>query len=145
MRAKLTLPERPSALFLVAVVDLLAVLLIFSTLIPAIAQQGGVVIDSAESSSRAPNVRLSDKISLILKSGPQPAIYLDDSRIELDDLEAELERRRDEDGIEWVYILPDTQAPTGLFYAVVDKVIAAGLNALGGGTLKLHDEEEGAP
>ena len=44
MRAQLTLPEKPSALYLLAVLDIIAVLLIFFALIPAVAEQAGVPV-----------------------------------------------------------------------------------------------------
>ena len=45
MRAQLTLPEKPSALYLLAVLDIIAVLLIFFALIPAVAEQAGVPLN----------------------------------------------------------------------------------------------------
>ena len=52
MRAQLTLPEKPSALYLLAVLDIIAVLLIFFALIPAVAEQAGVPLNKMKFSSR---------------------------------------------------------------------------------------------
>ncbi|MDP7108003.1 MAG: hypothetical protein QGH41_13035, partial [Roseibacillus sp.] len=52
MKAQISLPERPSALYLLAVLDLLAVLLIFFALIPAVAEQAGMPLNRMKFSSR---------------------------------------------------------------------------------------------
>ena len=143
MKAKLSLPERPSALFLVAVLDLLVVLLLFSTLIPMVAQQAGAVIDFAEIPSRGPSLRLAEKTTVTVTADNPPVIYLAGTRIGIDRLEDELRRRRDREGIEWVYILPDARASFDVVKDVGFKVRAAGLRPLWGGTLPL--EEGGGP
>lgn len=145
MKAKLSLPERPSALFLVAVLDLLVVLLIFSTLIPVVAQQAGAVIDFAEMPSRTPNIRLAEKTTVTVTADTPPVIYLAGTRVGIEDLEAELRRKREDTGIHWVYILPDARVTIDQVNEIWFTVRAAGLKPLLGGTLPLESGGEPDP
>lgn len=139
MKVELSLPERPSALFLVAVVDLLVVLLIFFTLIPVVAQQAGVVMDFAELPSRAPTVHSARKTTVTITGGAHPAIYVGGQKVELEELRAELIRQREASGLEWVYVLPDKRANWDLVLGKVMVAIqAAELKVIGGGTLPLE-------
>ena len=79
MKPKLTLPERPSALYLLAVFDLLVLLLIFFVLVASVAQQAGVAADLPKSGFRLGGY--AKKIAVTVKTGPQPILFVGMRRV----------------------------------------------------------------
>lgn len=113
MKAKLSLPERPSALYLLAVLDILVLLLILFALVPVIAQQAGVPLEQLSFSSRLPSVQPDKKVSLYVRSGPQVLYRLDGRPIEFSKLDAELSRMKEEKGIEVLVAVVDEELSFG--------------------------------
>lgn len=114
MKAKISLPERPSALYLLAVLDLLVVLLIFFALIPAVAEQAGMPLKKMKFSSRLDTIAPGKRVSLFGRSGPQPRFHLGRHRIDFGDLADELSRLKEERGIEILVAVLDEDMKFGL-------------------------------
>ena len=114
MKAKISLPERPSALYLLAVLDLLVVLLIFFALIPAVAEQAGMPLKKMKFSSRMDTIAPGKRVSLFGRSGPQPRFHLGRNPIDFEDLVDELSRLKEERGIEILVAVLDEDMKVGL-------------------------------
>ncbi|MDE0596632.1 MAG: biopolymer transporter ExbD [Roseibacillus sp.] len=128
MKAKLSLPERPSALYLLAVLDVLAVLLIFFALIPLVDQQAGAASARIEISSRVPSVDAKKKIILNVKAGAQVIYRLEGKTIELRRLREELGRIKEERGIEVVVAVTDENMKAGVMFQIEEIAVEAGLD-----------------
>lgn len=145
MKPELSLPERPSALYLLAVLDLLVLLLVFFSLVPSVAQQAGVVIDRFETTSRPSDLDPAKVTSLTLVPGAVPKIFMRTGEgireVALADLTSELTRQREQSGIEWAYLVPDKRVAVDLMIRVTAAVHAADLDVILGGTLPRQQEE----
>ncbi|MEO1837170.1 MAG: biopolymer transporter ExbD [Akkermansiaceae bacterium] len=128
MKAKLSLPERPSALYLLAVLDVLAVLLIFFALIPLVDQQAGAASARIEISSRVPSVDAKKKVILNVKAGAQVIYRLEGKTIELRRLREELGRIKEERGIEVVVAVTDENMKAGVMFQIEEIAVEAGLD-----------------
>jgi len=128
VKAKLSLPERPSALYLLAVLDVLAVLLIFFALIPLVDQQAGAASARIEISSRVPSVDAKKKIILNVKAGAQVIYRLEGKTIELRRLREELGRIKEERGIEVVVAVTDENMKAGVMFQIEEIAVEAGLD-----------------
>ena len=140
MKASLTLPERPSALYLVAVLDVLVVLLVFFTLIPVVAQQSGMQVELVEMSSRLSSLDLGKSVALTIKPGYRdnpPQYYLNARRIAYEDLKDALEEAREEAGVRTVIVSADKRLQLSVIEItlVIDNagLIPVFLGALPGG------------
>lgn len=139
MKARLSLPERPSALFLLAVLDILVVLLIFFALIPVVAQQAGYGVQTATATTVRPQTDPSKTVVLTVRANPRPVFRLDQEAVQLEDLGDRLEELKEEKGIETVLAMLDTRLENGLFVEVMEIVLAAGLEFQGGLTAESAD------
>lgn len=128
MKAKLSLPERPSALYLLAVLDILVVLLIFFALIPLVDQQAGAASARIEISSRVPSVDAKKKVILNVKAGAQVLYRLEGKTIELSRLGEELGRIKEERGIEVVVAVTDENMKAGVMFQIEEIAVEAGLD-----------------
>lgn len=128
MKAKLSLPERPSALYLLAVLDVLVVLLIFFALIPLVDQQAGAASARIEISSRVPSVNAKKKVILNVKAGAQVIYRLEGKTIELRRLREELGRIKEERGIEVVVAVTDENMKAGVMFQIEEIAVEAGLD-----------------
>ena len=128
MKAKLSLPERPSALYLLAVMDVLVVLLIFFTLIPLVDQQAGAATARIEISSRVPSVDAKKKVILNVKAGAQVLYRLEGKTIELSKLREELRRLKEERGIEVVVAVTDENMKAGVMFQIEEIAVRVGLD-----------------
>jgi|TARA_B110000196_G_scaffold304212_1_gene300731 biopolymer transport protein ExbD len=128
VKAKLSLPERPSALYLLAVLDVLAVLLIFFALIPLVDQQAGAASARIEISSRVPSVDAKKKVILNVKAGAQVIYRLEGKTIELRRLREELGRIKEERGIEVVVAVTDENMKAGVMFQIEEIAVEAGLD-----------------
>ena len=114
MRAQLTLPERPSALYLLAVLDIIAVLLIFFALVPAVADQAGVPLNKMKFSSRMDTIAPEKRVSLFGRAGSPPRFHLGRKKIDFEDLTDELMRLKETRGIEVLVAVLDQNMKFGL-------------------------------
>jgi biopolymer transport protein ExbD len=128
VKAKLSLPERPSALYLLAVLDILVVLLIFFALIPLVDQQAGAASARIEISSRVPSVDAKKKVILNVKAGAQVLYRLEGKTIELSRLGEELGRIKEERGIEVVVAVTDENMKAGVMFQIEEIAVEAGLD-----------------
>ena len=128
MKAKLSLPERPSVLYLLAVLDVLVVLLIFFALIPLVDQQAGAASARIEISSRVPSVDAKKKVILNVKAGAQVIYRLEGKTIELRRLREELGRIKEERGIEVVVAVTDENMKAGVMFQIEEIAVEAGLD-----------------
>jgi biopolymer transport protein ExbD len=128
VKAKLSLPERPSALYLLAVLDILVVLLIFFALIPLVDQQAGAASARIEISSRVPSVDAKKKVILNVKAGAKVLYRLEGKTIELSRLGEELGRIKEERGIEVVVAVTDENMKAGVMFQIEEIAVEAGLD-----------------
>lgn len=146
MKATLTLPERPSALYLLAVFDVLAAMLILFTLIPGVAQQAGMEAELVEMTSRLPSQDLGKKMSLTVLPGRLGApvqVSLGTRRIDYQDLQGELIRAREDDGVKSIVVLADGHLDWLVINDLAFKIDAAGLRGLFAG--KPSSTSQGRP
>lgn len=136
MKAELSLPERPSVLYLVAVVDVLAVLLVFFALIPVVAQQAGIVLEPAEIKSRLPT--MAGKVTLTVRSGPQPMIRLGMKKVTLEELPEALRKAKESAGIEAVVFIPDKNVNFEMLGEIGEIILDAELDVLLGGAFPVE-------
>ena len=116
MRAQLTLPERPSALYLLAVLDIIAVLLIFFALVPAVADQAGVPLNKMKFSSRMDTIAPEKRVSLFGRAGSPPRFHLGRKKIDFEDLADELMRLKETRGIEVLVAVLDQNMKLSLIH-----------------------------
>ncbi len=105
MKEKLSLPERPSGLFLLAVLDILVLLLIFFLLVTSAVQQAGMEVDRLVNSFRL-RAANDQRVALTVTVGPPRTLYLNRKPVRITELPAEFERLRAEEGIGEVVQIP---------------------------------------
>lgn len=132
MKATISLPERPSGLFLLAVLDILVVLLIFFALIPVVAQQTGYGVQTATAGTVRPQINPSKTVVLTVRAEPRPVFRLDQEAVQLEELGSRLETLKEEKGIVTVVAILDRQLENALFVELMEIVLAAGLEFQGG-------------
>ena len=138
MRSKLSLPEKPSALYLLAVLDLLVVLLIFFALIPAVAQQAGMPLNKMKFSSRMDTIAPGKRVSLFGRGGMHPRFHLGRNQIEFEDLADELIRLKEERGIEVLVAVLDQDMKFGLLSKLEGIADQVGIEVILGGRFEME-------
>jgi biopolymer transport protein ExbD len=138
VKAQISLPERPSALYLLAVLDLLVVLLIFFALIPAVAEQAGMPLNRMKFSSRMDTIPPGKRVSLFGRGGPQPRFHLGRNQIELEDLAVELSRLKEERAIEVLVAVLDEDMRFGLVSELEKVADQVGIEVILGGRLEME-------
>lgn len=138
MKARISLPERPSALYLLAVLDVLVVLLIFSTLIPAVAEQAGVPLNKMKFGSRMDTIPLGKRVSLFGRSGPQARFHLGRREIAFEDLAGQLAVLKAERGIEVLVAIMDEDMEIGLISDLERVAEEVGIEVILGGRLEME-------
>ena len=138
MRSKLSLPEKPSALYLLAVLDLLVVLLIFFALIPAVAQQAGMPLNKMKFSSRMDTIAPGTRVSLFGRGGMHPRFHLGRNQIEFEDLADELIRLKEERGIEVLVAVLDQDMKFGLLSKLEGIADQVGIEVILGGRFEME-------
>lgn len=138
MRSKLSLPEKPSALYLLAVLDLLVVLLIFFALIPAVAQQAGMPLNKMKFSSRMDTIAPGTRVILFGRGGMHPRFHLGRNQIEFEDLADELIRLKEERGIEVLVAVLDQDMKFGLLSKLEGIADQVGIEVILGGRFEME-------
>ncbi len=139
MRAQLTLPERPSALYLLAVLDIIAVLLIFFALVPAVADQAGVPLNKMKFSSRMDTIAPEKRVSLFGRAGSPPRFHLGRKKIDFEDLTDELMRLKETRGIEVLVAVLDQNMKFGLLSELEMVADEVGVEVILGGRFEMEN------
>ncbi|MDG2487950.1 MAG: hypothetical protein P8M65_09595 [Roseibacillus sp.] len=139
MRAQLTLPERPSALYLLAVLDIIAVLLIFLALVPAVADQAGVPLNKMKFSSRMDTIAPEKRVSLFGRAGFPPRFHLGRKKIKFEDLTDELIRLKEARGIEVMVAVLDQNMKFGLLSELEMVADEVGVEVILGGRFEMEN------
>jgi biopolymer transport protein ExbD len=126
MKAELTLPERPAAVHLLAVLDILVLLLVFFVLLTSISQEAGISVRLPESSYRLRSY--GQPIVVTARGGPVPAIYVGQERIEMEDLEAALIASAERSGTDTMFLYADEMLPHGIGARIVETGLGIDLN-----------------
>ena len=137
MRAQLTLPEKPSALYLLAVLDIIAVLLIFFALVPAVADQAGVPLNKMKFSSRMDTIAPEKRVSLFGRAGSPPRFHLGRKKIDFEDLADELMRLKETRGIEVLVAVLDQNMKFGLLSELEILADEVGVEVILGGRFEM--------
>jgi len=143
VKAKLSLPECPPALCLVAALDILVVLLLFFTLIPVVAQQAGITFVPAKIPFRMQGA--DKKITVTAKGGAQPILYLGRKNVRLDDLEGALVKAREDDGIELVVLMADEKLQNDVFSRILVATLNSGMELALRGAFPVEETERPVP
>ena len=138
MKVELSLPERPSALYLLAVLDILVVLLLFFALVPVVGQQAGIPLRRMESESLLDRVPPAKRVAVFGRSGPQARFWLGHRRIEFAELEPELMRLKEERGIEVMVVILDEDMDYGWTGKFEKLAYAVGVDLSLGGRLDME-------
>lgn len=141
MKAKLSLPERPSGLYLLAVLNVFILLLIFFVLIPSVAQEAGMPLRRMEFESRLNTVPPDKRVALFGRSGPQPRFWLGRKRIEFANLATELKRLKDEKGIEVLVAVLDEDMDFGLAGQLEMVAYEVGIDLSLGGRFEMEQSD----
>jgi len=139
VRAQLTLPERPSALYLLAVLDIIAVLLIFFALVPAVADQAGVPLNKMKFSSRMDTIAPEKRVSLFGRAGSPPRFHLGRKKIDFEDLTDELMRLKETRGIEVLVAVLDQNMKFGLLSELEIIADEVGVEVILGGRFEMEN------
>ena len=139
MKAQLTLPERPSVLYLLAVLDIIAVLLIFFALVPAVAEQAGVPLNKMKFSSRMDTIVPEKRVSLFGRAGSPPKFHLGRKKIQFENLADELMRLKEERGIEVLVAVLDQNMKFGLISELEIIADEVGLDVILGGRFEMEN------
>lgn len=139
MRAQLTLPEKPSALYLLAVLDIIAVLLIFFALVPAVADQAGVPLNKMKFSSRMDTIAPEKRVSLFGRAGSPPRFHLGRKKIKFEDLTEELMRLKEARGIEVMVAVLDQNMKFGLLSELEMVADEVGVEVILGGRFEMEN------
>lgn len=119
MKAALTVPERPTIMHLLAVVDVLVLLLVFFVLITNVARETGVsVVSLPEGDYRLR--QYGPKVVVTARGGAVPTIYVGLKRVPLDDLEDALRQAAEESGAETVLLLADRMLPVAVERRIIE-------------------------
>ncbi len=141
MKARLSLPERPSALYLLAVLDVLAVLLIFFALIPAVAEQAGVPLNKMMFSSRMDTIPPGKRATLFGRDGPQPRFHLGRREVAFENLEEELLTLKEERGLEVLVAIMDENMAIGLISDLERLAAEVGIEVILGGRMEMEKND----
>lgn len=147
MKAKLTLTEQPSAMYLMVVLDVLALLLVLFILIPGIAQQAGFMFDLPESEGRLAGH--TKRITITVQAGPQPIVYIgtrmEMKRVEkMEDFEGVLEEVREKTGAELAVLYVDQTLEFGTLMPIVEAVQRVGLQSAMGARPSMRPPDQPA-
>lgn len=143
MKAKLTLPERPAIVHLLAVLDVLVLLLVFFVLITNVEREAGVsVVSLPESNFRLPHY--GPRVVVTARSGPIPMIYVGLKRVALEELEEELKRSAEEAGAETVLLLADRMLPVAVERQIIEVGRKLGLTVMLVGSRRGEESPEPA-
>ena len=126
MKAELTLPERPAAVHLLAVLDILVLLLVFFVLLTSVSQEAGISVRMPESSYRLRSY--GEPIVVTARGGPVPAIYVGHERVEMEDLEAALIASAERSGADTMFLYADEMLPHGIGARIVETGLGIDLN-----------------
>lgn len=138
-RARLTLPDGPAALFFVAVLDILVVILVFFVLVTSVAQEAGFAVELPESGLRLS--RLSDSVVVTAKGGSEPVVFVGRRRVGLDQLGEHLQNAPSNT----VLLKADKQLPLETWMRIVDACQQQELRVIVLGEAPGGDTETPAP
>ncbi len=138
MRAQLSLPERPSGLYLLAVLNVFILLLTFFVLIPSVAQEAGMPLRRVEFGSRMNTVSPEKRVALFGRNGQRPRFWLGRKRIESVDLVGELKRLKEEKGIEVLVAVLDEDMDFGLAGELEKVAYEVGMDLSLGGRFEME-------
>ena len=138
MKAQITLPEKPSPLYLVAVLDIIAVLLIFFALIPAVADQAGVPLNKMKFSSRMDTIAPEKRVSLFGRSGTPPRFHLGRKKILLENLADELMLLKGSRGIEVMVTVLDEDMKFSVLSDLESIADEVGIEVILGGRFEME-------
>ncbi|NNC89434.1 MAG: hypothetical protein HKN82_13330 [Akkermansiaceae bacterium] len=126
--AELTLPERPSALHLLAVLDVLVLMLVLFLLVTSVSQEAGFPVDLAESQFRLGNV--GKPVLVTARGGAHPVISVGRERGSMADLEANLEAARVETGADSVLIEADKHITLEVWMGILNSCHKLGMRPM---------------
>ena len=126
MNVELSLPERPAAVHLLAVLDILVLLLVFFVLITSITQEAGVSVGLAESGYRLRSY--GKPVVVTARGGIRPVVYVGQNRVDLDDLAVALRAEADSSGAESMFLRADEMLPVAIERRIIEVGLSEGLN-----------------
>lgn len=129
MKLKLTLPAKPGFLHTLAGLDIIALILVFPLLGPSFAQQTGIEVTVHESPWRLS--QMDNPIVITLGVGEGKPLWVNKNLVAMEDLEAEIQRLRSEEGGEGIttaVIRADVAVPSGVEKEVINRLLKMGLN-----------------
>jgi biopolymer transport protein ExbD len=142
VKAQLSLPDRPSALYLLAVLDILVLLLIFFALTPIVAQQAGLPVERLKTSSRLPSIHPNKKVILSARparSGPRVLYRLGSIPIVFEKIEEEIARLKEEKGIEVVVAVLDERLNLNVLFDLEEAIRDTGIDVYFGGRFPVEE------
>lgn len=129
MKAELTLPERPAAVHLLAVLDILVLLLVFFVLLTSLAQEAGVTVRPPVSSFRLKSY--GERIVVTVRmGGAEPIVYVGPQRFSFGDFEGALVAAAEEKDVETMFLNADETLPYGVAREIQEIGLGLGLNVV---------------
>ncbi|BDS05950.1 hypothetical protein NT6N_09900 [Oceaniferula spumae] len=129
MKLQLTLPSKPGFLHTLAGLDIIALILVFPLLGPSFVQQTGIEVTVHESPWRLK--QMDNPIVITLGAGRGTPLWVNKKQVPLDELEAEIQRLRDEEGgdtITTAVVRSDVDVSSGVEKDVINRILKIGLN-----------------
>ena len=126
MKAELTVPERPAAVHLLVVLDVLVLLLVFFTLLTNVSQEAGISVHLPESSYRLRSY--GKPIVVTARGGAVPVVYVGSERVPIEDLDAALMKSAEETGAETIFVHADEMLPVAVERRIIEAGLELGLN-----------------
>ena len=125
MKAALSLPRRPSALLMIGVLDIVVLLLVFFILVTEASQEAGVMVSPAESQWRLS--RYEATVSVTVKAGVDPAVYIGRERVDRSSFRDRLEDIVEKSGADTVLLRVDAGASVAVQSGIMEDALALGL------------------
>lgn len=129
MKLELTLPSKPGMLHALPGLDIIALVLVFPLLGSSFVQQAGIDVKLHESPWRYE--QMESPIVITLGAGRNTPVWINKTRVKLDELESEITRLRSEEGgnlITTAVIRSDVSVPSGVEKEVINRIRKLGLN-----------------
>jgi biopolymer transport protein ExbD len=127
MKATLSLPQRPTGLYLVGVLDVLALLLVLFILVPAMNQELGLMVSLPESEFRLARHDHDRLISVTVVGSAHPSVFIGRERVNLDAFSARLEEASEKGGADLVVLRIDEGVSVKVERALIEAALALGL------------------
>jgi len=145
MKATLSLPQRPNGLYLVGVLDVLALLLVLFILVPAMNQELGLMVSLPESEFRLARHDNDRLISVTVVGSAQPSVFIGRERVNLSEFSARLEEASEKGGADLVVLRIDEGVSVKVERALIEAALGLGLKVGLPGREAGSSEEDPSP